>query len=179
MTVPGHVDSEDTVWRRRWLDFTSAALLTLDSALVALVTQCLRCLIAQRRNRNYSLFTRLPAMQGATLISSSMHPTLPSGAQCCMGWVLFDEAKRPKPGSRDGPAYFAILTLPGLWLFVKANFCPEVCCVASGFCKLQTGVFWAPLSRIPGLAIMYTCCHERLKTPHLVSNHWKVFLCLI
>ena len=24
-----------------------------------------------------------------------------------------------------------------------------------------------------------TCCHEHLKAPLLVDNHWKVFLCLI
>ena len=32
-----------------------------------------------------------------------------------LGWTsLADEAIGPKPGSRDGPAYFAILTLFGL-----------------------------------------------------------------
>ena len=30
MTVPGYVDSDDLVWRRRWFDFTSAAARTFN-----------------------------------------------------------------------------------------------------------------------------------------------------
>ena len=85
------------------------ALLTLINALLWFVIP-----IAQPRNRNYSLFSHAshpPAMQGATLISNSRRTTPPPGALRWMGRVLVDEAKRPKPESRDGPAYFAILTL--------------------------------------------------------------------
>ena len=52
-------------------------------------------------------------MQEATLISNSMRTTLPPGVLRWVGRDLADEAKRPKPGSRDGPAYFAILALFG------------------------------------------------------------------
>ena len=109
MTVPGYVDTDDLVWRCRCVDSTSAA---------ACVGQCVVIVgDTSSRNRNYSLFSyasRPPAMQGATLISNSRRTTSPTGAPCWMGRVLFDEAKKPKPESRDGSAYFAILTLLGL-----------------------------------------------------------------
>ena len=58
----------------------------------------------------HCLVTRPPAMQGATLISNSRRTMSPPGALRWVGRVLVDEAKRPKPESRDGSAYFAILT---------------------------------------------------------------------
>ena len=111
MTVPGYVDSDDLVWRRRWLipPEPRLSLLTLVNALLWFV-------IPQPRNRNYSLFShclRPPAMQGATLISNSRRTTSSPGALRWVGRVLVDEAKRPKPESREGSAYFAIPTLFG------------------------------------------------------------------
>ena len=49
------------------------------------------------------------------LISNSRRTIPPPGALHWVGRVLVDEAKRPKPDSRDGLAYFAIglLTLFG------------------------------------------------------------------
>ena len=75
-----------------------------------------RYLIAQPRNRNYSLFnhaSRPPAMQGAALISHSTRTTSHPGALSWVGQVLVDEAEKPKPESRIGPTYFAILTFLG------------------------------------------------------------------
>ena len=63
--------------------------------------------------------SRPPAMQEATLISNSIRTTPPPGALRWVGRVLADEAKRPKPGSWDGPAYFDILTLFGSSPFVN------------------------------------------------------------
>ena len=68
-------------------------------------------------SRNYSLFSHPshpPAVHGATLISNSRCATPPTGALRWVGRVLVDEAKRPKPQSRDRPVYFAI---PVLTLF--------------------------------------------------------------
>ena len=76
-----------------------------------------------------------------------MRTTSPSGALRWVGRALADEAKRPKPGSRDGPAYFATLKLFGLCPFVKSNFCLEVCCVVPGSCEIRTRVFRADLAR--------------------------------
>ena len=93
-------------------------------------------------------------MQGATLISNSTRITPLQRELRWVGRVLAVEAKGPKPGSRDGPAYFAILTLFGSWPFVKTNFCPEVCYVVSGSCKIRTRVFRAILPGAPWLAVM-------------------------
>ena len=107
------------VWRRRWFGGVDGlippaprlALLTLVNALLRFVIQYL---IAQPRNRNYSLLSHASRpMQRTTLISNSRGITSPPGALRWVGRVLFDEAKRPKPESRDGSAYFAILTLFG------------------------------------------------------------------
>ena len=49
-------------------------------------------------------------MQREMLISNSIGTTPSPGAMHWVGRVLADEAKRPKPGSLDGPAYFSILT---------------------------------------------------------------------
>ena len=143
---------------------------------------CYGSLIAQPRNRNYSLFShalRPPAMQGATLISNSRLTTPPAGALRWVGRVLVDEAKRPKPESRDGPAYFAMLTLFGSWLFEKLIFARRY--VAS--CLVPVG--FEPES----FELLFRACRDMLwrnhllpRMPqklHLVYNHWKVFLCVI
>ena len=108
MTVPGYVDSEHLVWRRRWFDSTSPAARTFN------VGQCVMVCDTSSRNRNYSLFSHAscpPAMKRA--ISNSRHTTPPPGALRWVGRILVDEAKRPKPESRDNPIYFVILTLFG------------------------------------------------------------------
>ena len=111
MTVPGYVDSDDLVWKRQWFDSTSAAARTFnvgqcvgmvrDTSSLNLKTATIHCLVTLRIHRN----------AGATLISNSRRTTPPSGALRWVGRVLVDGTKRPKPESRDGPAYFAVLTL--------------------------------------------------------------------
>ena len=113
-------------------------------------------------------------MQETTLISNSKRTTLHQGALRWVGQVPADEAETPKPGSRDGPAYFAMLMLFGSWPFIKTNFCSEVCCVVSGSCEIRTRVFRAALPRAPRLAVT-----QSRTAPHLVFNLRKVFLCLI
>ena len=86
-----------------------------------------------------------------TSISNSMSTTSPPGATRWVGRVLADEANRPKPGSRDGPAYFAVLTLFGSWPFVKTNFRLDLSCVVSGAYGIQTRVFRGGLLARRGL----------------------------
>ena len=57
----------------------------------------------------FSHASRPPAIQRATLFSNSMRATPPYGALRLVERVLADEAKKPKPGSRDSPTYLAIL----------------------------------------------------------------------
>ena len=70
------------------------------------------------------------------------------------GRVVAEEAKMPKPGSRDGPAYFATLMLFGSWLLVKTNSFSEVCCIVSSSCEIRTRIFRAALLRLPRLPVM-------------------------
>ena len=55
----------------------------------------------------FSHASRPPAMQGATLISNSIRTTPPLGTMRWEARVFSDEAKSPKPGSRNGTASFA------------------------------------------------------------------------
>ena len=87
------------------------ALLTLVNALLWFVIP--HCSTPKPQLFIVSHASRPPLMQGATLISNSRRTTSSPGALRWVGRVLFDEAKRPKPESRDGSAYFAILTLFG------------------------------------------------------------------
>ena len=85
MTVPGYVDSDDLVWRRRWFDSTSATTRTFN------VDQCV-VMVCDTSSLNpetatillFSHASRPPAMQEATIISNSRHTTSPPGA---LRWV--------------------------------------------------------------------------------------------
>ena len=86
MIAPGYVDSDDMVWRRQWLDSTSAAARTFN------VGQCV-VMVRDTPSLNpetvtihfFSHASRPPAMQAATLISKSRRTTLPPGG------AAFDE----------------------------------------------------------------------------------------
>ena len=96
-------------------------------------------------------------MQGATLISNSRRTTPPPGAQRWVGRVLADEPKRPKPESKDGPAYFAILTF-GSRFFVILIFARRYvasCLVPVGF---ELGSF----------ELLFRACRDMLSCNHFL-----------
>ena len=74
MTVPGYVDFDDLVWKRRWFDSTSAPARTFN------VGQCVVMVrdtsIAQPRNRNYSFFSHAsypPAIASIASLLGARH----------------------------------------------------------------------------------------------------------
>ena len=98
------------IWKRQWFDSTSAAGPTFNVGQCIVMVRGTSLLYPE----NYLLFShvsRPPIIQGAMLICNSMLTTPAPGAPRWAGRVLADEAKRPKPGSRNGFAYFDTLTL--------------------------------------------------------------------
>ena len=130
MTVPGYVDSDEMVWRRRWFDCTSAAARTGDVGQHVVMVRHTSSFNPDTATIHYLVtFLRPPAMQGETLIYNSMRRTPPPERR--VGWdefLLMRPGSRDgiwvqggsrngnlgpgmEPGSRDSIAYFAILTL--------------------------------------------------------------------
>ena len=137
MTVPGYVDSDVMVWRRRWFDSISVEARAFNVGLYVVIVRDIS-MLNPATAPIYCLVTLRIHLQcrgkRKSLISCAQRPL--RGRR--VGW---DELllMRPKHGSRDGPAYFAILMFRSS--LVKINFCPDVCCVVCGFCGFQTQVF--------------------------------------
>ena len=130
MTVSGYVDSDDMVcFHWRCSSHFNVALLWFVMP---------HCFIPIPQLFIFLSRIASTCNAGTTLISNSMRTTSPPGR--CAGW---DESllMRPKPGSRDCPAYFAVLTLFESWPFVKSDFCSKVCCVVSSSSEIRSLVF--------------------------------------
>ena len=108
----------------------------------------------------------------------------------CVGWdeslLMGPKGQNLGPGVVPANSLYYTTSLFHYIIFVrimtlrKNSFLSGICRVVSGSCKLRTRDLSSCSSTHAGACYhLITYCHECLKTPHLVYNHRKLFLCLI
>ena len=134
MTILDYVDSDDLVWRLRWFDSTSAAARTSnvrqcvvmvhDTSSLNPETATIHCLVTHRvhlqcRRQSLNLGAQRPLRRR------------------CVGWdeslLMNPKGRNLSPGMVPPIRYTSVVWIVTLR---KTNFCPEVCFVVSGSCKL-------------------------------------------